>query len=54
MKRKIKCPKCQGTKYYSGRYGQTACEECDNEGKVFLSEYNKKHKEEIKKLIKES
>jgi len=26
--KRVKCKKCEGTGYYSGRYGQTACEEC--------------------------
>jgi DnaJ-class molecular chaperone len=41
--RKIKCKKCQGTKFYSGRYGQHSCEECFD-GYVFLKEYNRLQK----------
>jgi hypothetical protein len=39
--RLVKCPKCFGTQFYSGRYGQTACEECVG-GKISLKELNKR------------
>jgi hypothetical protein len=32
--KEVKCFKCGGTRFFSGRYGQTACEDCTN-GKVF-------------------
>lgn len=40
---RVKCNFCLGTKYYSGRYGQTACEKCHN-GYVWreVRKYNKK------------
>ncbi len=40
--RRVKCPKCYGTKFFSGRYGQTACEECDN-GYILPKELNKRN-----------
>ena len=42
--RKVKCPKCAGTNFYSGKYGQTACEECID-GYILLKERNKRRKE---------
>jgi len=39
-----KCFKCDGTKYFGGKYGQTACEECSN-GVVFRLIKMRKKKE---------
>jgi len=30
----VNCGKCDGTRFFSGKYGMTACEECTN-GKKF-------------------
>jgi len=32
----IDCPKCNGVRFFSGRYGMTACEECSNGKKYRL------------------
>ncbi len=49
--RLVKCPKCQGTGFYSGRFIQHACEVCFN-GKVSLKE-KRKYYEKINRTIEE-
>ena len=41
--KQVDCHKCFGTKFYSSKMGQTACEECSN-GKVWLETKTRKPK----------
>ncbi len=41
---KVKCHKCYGQKYYSGKYGMTACEDCNNGYGYLLIKTRKKRK----------
>ena len=52
-RRRVKCPKCSGTMFYSGKYGQTACEECFD-GYVWLKELNKKMREKRREKEKKN
>jgi hypothetical protein len=49
---RVKCYKCNGTKYYSGVYGNHACEDCSN-GYVFIRiKLYKKRKNSQKRITK--
>jgi hypothetical protein len=38
----VTCGKCNGTRFFSGKYGMTACEECSNGYKYRLVKMRKK------------
>lgn len=42
--KKVNCSKCFGRGFYSGRYGQTACDLCNQRG-YFWQDYKRKIKQ---------